>query len=78
MDGTELKRFDSPDGTRTSGKGRFEVVRIGATAVGRASYGAGWTWSEHAGSAAGDAPYVSLQLMEADDYAPGASGAADR
>ena len=55
MTGTELKRFDSPDETRTFEKGRFEVVRIGAMTIGRASYEPGWKWSEHVGRATGEA-----------------------
>lgn len=54
MNGTELKRFDSPDETRTFEKGSFTVVRIGAMTVGRASYEPGWKWSEHVGRATGE------------------------
>ena len=45
----DLKRFDAPDETRTFEKGKFELVRIGGTTVGRASYEPGWRWSEHVG-----------------------------
>lgn len=55
MTGTELKRFDSPDETRTFEKGRFDVVRVGAMTIGRASYEPGWKWSEHVGRATGEA-----------------------
>jgi quercetin dioxygenase-like cupin family protein len=49
----DLKRFDTPDETRTFEKGKFELVRIGNMTVGRASYEPGWRWSEHVGASAG-------------------------
>jgi hypothetical protein len=55
MNGTELKRFDRPDETRTFEKGSFQVLRIGGMTVGRASYEPGWKWSEHVGRATGEA-----------------------
>jgi mannose-6-phosphate isomerase-like protein (cupin superfamily) len=48
-----LKRFDSPDEIRTFAKGRFEIIRIGAMTIGRATYEPGWRWSEHVGAATG-------------------------
>jgi hypothetical protein len=33
-----LKRFDSPDETRTFQKGKFEIVRLPGTTIGRATY----------------------------------------
>jgi hypothetical protein len=48
-----LKRFDSPDETRTFEKGRFELVRLGGVALGRATYQPGWKWSLHVGPGAG-------------------------
>lgn len=53
MQSTVLKRFESPDETRTFEKGRFEVVRMGTMTIGRASYEPGWKWSEHVGRALG-------------------------
>jgi quercetin dioxygenase-like cupin family protein len=50
---TVLKRFESPDETRTFDKGQFQVVGMGAMTVGRASYEPGWKWSEHVGRALG-------------------------
>lgn len=44
-----LKRFESPDETRTLLKGRFEIVRVGGMTIGRATYEPGWKWSEHVG-----------------------------
>jgi len=48
-----LKRFESPDETRSMLKGKFEVVRLGGMAIGRATYQPGWRWSEHVGPAVG-------------------------
>lgn len=49
MPDVTLKRFDQPDEIRKFPKGRFEVVRFGAVAIGRATYEPGWKWSEHVG-----------------------------
>jgi quercetin dioxygenase-like cupin family protein len=38
---------------RTFEKGKFELVRIGGMTIGRATYEAGWKWSEHVGKAMG-------------------------
>jgi quercetin dioxygenase-like cupin family protein len=48
-----LKRFDAPDEVRTFPKGRLEIVRLGSTVIGRASYEPGWKWSLHVGPQAG-------------------------
>ncbi len=48
-----LKRFETPDEVRTFEKGRFEIVRIGAMTIGRATYEPGWRWSTHVGAAMG-------------------------
>jgi len=48
-----LKAFEQPDEVRTFEKGRFEIVRIGGTVVGRATYEPGWRWSQHVGPATG-------------------------
>lgn len=48
-----IKRFESPDETRTFEKGKFEIVKIGSLTIGRASYEPGWKWSVHVGPAAG-------------------------
>jgi quercetin dioxygenase-like cupin family protein len=50
-----LKRFESPDETRTLVKGRFEIVRLGGMTIGRATYEPGWKWSEHVGPTVGAA-----------------------
>jgi mannose-6-phosphate isomerase-like protein (cupin superfamily) len=49
----EIRRFDSPDETRTFPKGKFEVVTIGGVIVGRARYEPGWKWSEDVGPGVG-------------------------
>ncbi len=51
--GVVLKRFESPDEIRRFPKGRVELVRIGALAVGRATYEPGWRWSTHVGPEVG-------------------------
>ena len=48
-----LKRFERPDELRTFEKGRFEIVRIGGLAIGRATYEPGWRWSAHVGPSVG-------------------------
>ena len=48
-----LKRFESPDEVRVLQKGRFELVHIGGTTIGRAVYEPGWKWSERVGPGVG-------------------------
>jgi hypothetical protein len=48
-----LKRFENPDEVREFEKGRFEVVRLGPVALGRATYQPGWRWSLHVGPGSG-------------------------
>lgn len=48
-----LKRFEQPDEVRHFEKGKFELVNIGGTTIGRATYAPGWKWSEHVGKAVG-------------------------
>jgi quercetin dioxygenase-like cupin family protein len=50
----EIINFASPTETRTFERGRFEVVNIAGTTVGRARYEPGWRWSEHVGSSPDD------------------------
>ena len=42
-----LRRFDTPDETRTFERGRLDLIRIAGTTLGRARYEPGWKWSEH-------------------------------
>jgi len=48
-----IRRFETPDETRTFEKGRFDVVTIGGISVGRARYEPGWKWSVHVAPIAG-------------------------
>jgi hypothetical protein len=50
-----LRRFEQPDEIREMTLGRFEIVRIGGTTIGRATYQPGWCWSEHVGRTLGKA-----------------------
>ena len=43
-----VRRFDDPDETTRFTKGKLDVVRVGDTTVGRATYEPGWKWSDHA------------------------------
>jgi len=48
MAGLERKRFDEADETRSfQGNGGVELVNIGGGVVGRATFEAGWRWSDH-------------------------------
>ena len=49
-----LRRFESPDGVRTFANGKFEIVRLGGTTIGRATYQPGWRWSADVGAATGE------------------------
>ncbi|HSJ65581.1 MAG TPA: cupin domain-containing protein [Gemmatimonadaceae bacterium] len=48
-----LRRFEQPDEIRELTRGRFEIVRMAGTTIGRATYQPGWRWSEHVGRALG-------------------------
>ena len=47
------KRFEAPDEVREMPLGRFEIVRLGGLALGRATYQPGWRWSLHVGPTVG-------------------------
>lgn len=53
MPSTEIRRFAEHGRAREFEKGRFEVLEIGGLTIGRATYEAGWKWSEHVGAASG-------------------------
>lgn len=55
-----LKKFESPDETRTFEKGKLEIVHIGGMTIGRASYEPGWKWSEHVSHLAGT-PFCEVE-----------------
>ena len=42
-----LKAFDEPDEVREFPFGRFEIVTLGGSTIGRATYQPGWKWSQH-------------------------------
>lgn len=46
----EIKRFDAPEETRSFELGRFDLLSIAGSTLGRASYEPGWRWSTHVGS----------------------------
>ena len=46
MAGVERLDFDAADETRTPEKTRVDVVKMGATNVGRFAFEPGWKWSE--------------------------------
>ena len=48
-----IKRFENQDEVRTFEKGRFELIKIGGTTIGRATYEPGWKWSQHVAPVAG-------------------------
>jgi len=55
MAGVEIRQFEGADETRTFELGSFELVTVGGVTLGRASYEPGWVWSEHVGTATGEA-----------------------
>ena len=63
-----LKRFEHPDEVLTFEKGRFELVRIGALTIGRATYEPGWKWSVHV------APTVGSDFCEVEHVGMVVSG----
>ena len=44
-DTAELKNFGKPDEVREFPKGRVELVKIGGSTIGRATFQPGWKWS---------------------------------
>jgi len=48
-----LKRFETPDETRTFEKGKFEIIHLAGLTIGCATYQPGWKWSVHVGPALG-------------------------
>src|SRR5882724_6377839 len=64
-----LKSFETPDEVRVLQKGKFELVHLGGITIGRATYEAGWKWSEHVGPSVGatrcNVEHVGLVLSRA-------------
>jgi cupin domain len=52
MYGDVVKYFDHPDEVREFPRGRFEVVTVNGTTIGRAMYQPGWKWSRDVGPGA--------------------------
>jgi hypothetical protein len=50
----EIKRFNDPDEARTFELGRFDLVTVAGSILGRARYEPGWRWSAHVGAASGE------------------------
>jgi quercetin dioxygenase-like cupin family protein len=48
-----LKSFEAPDEVRVMQKVKFELVHLGETTIGRATYEPRWRWSEHVGPSVG-------------------------
>ncbi|HEY7876000.1 MAG TPA: cupin domain-containing protein [Actinomycetota bacterium] len=46
MPGISMGSFDSPDEVRTPDKTKLEIVKLGNTTIGRATFQPGWRWSE--------------------------------
>ena len=42
----ESKSLETPEEVRTFPKGRLEIVTVGGTTMGRATFEPGWKWSE--------------------------------
>jgi len=51
--GVILRRFETPDETRSLDHGKFELIHIGGMSIGRATYQPGWKWSTHVGPGLG-------------------------
>lgn len=66
MEQAEHKGFTNPDEIREFPLGRMELVNMGRTAVGRATFEPGWSWSESvkpiAQTESCEAPHFQYQL----------------
>ena len=70
MYGDLIKYFDSPDEVREFPKGRFEVVTVNGTTIGRATYQPGWKSSRDV------APTAKTALCEVEHLGLVISGSA--
>jgi uncharacterized RmlC-like cupin family protein len=68
MHGDVIKYFDKPDEVREFPKGRFEIVTVSGTTIGRATYQPGWKWSVHV------APTAGTRLCEVEHFGVVISG----
>ena len=61
-----IKQFDEADEVREFPFGRFEIVQVAGTSLGRATYQPGWKWSIHnaplAGTALCHAPHTGVAI----------------
>jgi hypothetical protein len=46
MSSLHAGNLDKPEETRTFDNGKFEVIKLGDTSVGRSTFEPGWKWSE--------------------------------
>ncbi|MEK6967121.1 MAG: cupin domain-containing protein [Nanoarchaeota archaeon] len=46
MKSIEVKGFKTPDEVRTFEKGKVELIKIGGSMIGKATFEPGWTWSK--------------------------------
>lgn len=62
----ELKRFAKPYEVRTFPKGKVEIVHVGGTVIGLATFEPGWKWSESvkpiANTKSCQAPHFAYQI----------------
>jgi hypothetical protein len=68
MEKFDLKSFDNPDEVREVPNGRLELVKIGDSTIGRATFQPGWKWSESI------KPLVKTESCEASHFEYQVSG----
>jgi hypothetical protein len=60
------RNFSRPDEVRTFEKGRIELIHLGESVIGRATFQPGWRWSLHVKPIAGtewcEAPHFQYQV----------------
>ncbi len=66
MSKLEVKSFSKPDEVRTFDKGKVELIKVGGSMIGRATFQPGWKWSESvkpiAKTKSCEAPHFQYQL----------------
>ena len=66
MKKAEVKSFDNPEEVRNFPLGKLEVITVGGTTVGRATFEPGWRWSKSvqplAGTASCEAPHFQYHV----------------
>jgi hypothetical protein len=68
MDKLEVKSFCKPDEVRTFDKGKLELIKVGGSMIGRATFQPGWKWSESV------KPIAKTESCEAPHFQYHASG----